>query len=120
MGWIAVIGMVMLVTAYLMEHMPICTQTTIIIPNQRLRNFTTGIIHTHRLHLAEDASALLGIEIQESDLDNFIPGIKLFLHTRITQQRFWNCKRDLSHGGFTQFDVMSAEEKQQWFGDILK
>ena len=80
------------------------------ITNQRLRNLTTGIIHTNVIDIHTDLAAFTGIEAMTHQLPALIDAIAPYLKSKLTEPKFWDGKYDPTHIGETEIDAMSHQE----------
>ena len=71
---------------------------------QRLRNLTTGILHTEMAHIYEDLEFLTGEKgLMTHMLPRVMDAVKPWLRDHVTAPRFWNGEFDTSHTG--EFDI---------------
>jgi len=68
---------------------------------QRIRNLTSGILHTNPEDVKNDLGAILGIgdSLPHFMVTKMMQPVKDFLRKNILDQRFWDDKLDLSHVG---------------------
>ena len=71
------------------------------IDNQRLRNLTTGILHTDISHVYADILKLTGEKIYTHEITDKLPIIQAWLRTGLHKRMFWNNKLDQTHIGIT-------------------
>jgi hypothetical protein len=82
---------------------------------QRLRNLTTGIIHTEIGHVYEDIELLSKAEgILTHQLPNAARALEPWLREKITDPRFWDGQFDLGHCGELDIEPMTDEEKAKF------
>lgn len=81
---------------------------------QRLRNLTTGRLHTEMAHIYEDIEWLTGAEgVMTHQLPNANKAIEPYLREKITDPRFWDGKYDPTHVGDVDIEPMTDEERQE-------
>lgn len=84
---------------------------------QRLRNLTTGILHTEIGHVYEDIEELTG---QRGIMTHMIPrairAMEPWLKPVAFDARFWDGKFDQSHTGSMFILPMTIEERAAMFG----
>lgn len=90
--------------------------------NQRLRNLTTGRLHTEMGDISADLGELLSMQGQLTgeQLPNALIAVVPLLRERITDQRFWNGEYDPRHTGETEFlspDNQEIEAMQRRFAE---
>lgn len=83
---------------------------------QRLRNLTTGRLHTEMSHIYED----LGIITGESGLmTHMLPramrAVEPWLRQHVTDSRFWDGEFDQSHKGEYVLPESTAEDRAEMF-----
>lgn len=84
--------------------------------NQRLRNITTGRLHTEMGDIYEDVELLTGEEgVMTHQLPNAIRAMEPWLKKKVADLRFWDGKYDPSHEGETPIEPMNSEEKAEFF-----
>lgn len=75
---------------------------------QRLRNLTTGRLHTRIDHVYQDLQYLIGVEgLMTHQLGNANKALEPYLRNAIPDQRFWDGKYDITHVG--DYPIVSAE-----------
>jgi len=83
------------------------TKTTMNI--QRLRNLTTGRLHTEMDHIYEDLGLITG---QTGLMTHMLPramrAVEPWLREKITDARFWDGAYDTTHTG--EFDLLAPSE----------
>jgi len=80
---------------------------------QRLRNLTTGKLHTDIGHIYEDLEIISGEEgIMTHMLPRFNKAVKPFLQKYVTDERFWDDTFDTSHTGEYRLPIPTAEERE--------
>lgn len=84
--------------------------------NQRLRNLTTGRLHTKMEHIYQDLEYLTGAPgIMTHQIPNANRALKPWLQERVTEPRFWEEAFDVTHEGETEIAPMTVEERAQFF-----
>jgi hypothetical protein len=80
--------------------------------NQRIRNLSTGILHTKIQDIYEDIDYLVGSDgVMTHMLPNAAKAIKPYIEKFASDQRFWNSEFDQSHYGETEIPQMNDDEK---------
>lgn len=83
---------------------------------QRLRNLTTGRLHTEVSHIYKDFEDLIGIEgLFTHQLPHIYDAIRPWLKAKIKPCRFWDGEYDVSHTGEMNIEPMTDEEKVEFF-----
>ena len=79
---------------------------------QRLRNLTTGRLHTEMGHIYEDLGAITG---ERGLMTHMIPracrSIEPWLREKVTDPRFWDKEYDTSHTGEFELPEPTAVER---------
>lgn len=79
---------------------------------QRLRNLTTGILHTKIEHVLEDIEKISGITIDtHSQLPYLRIALEPYLREKVPDARFWNGKHDIHHTGEIDIPLMDRIEQ---------
>lgn len=83
---------------------------------QRLRNLTTGRLHTEVGHVYQDLESILGeMGIMTHMLPRAIRAIEPWLREHVTDERFWDGEWDKEHTGEFDLPEPSAEDrKKMW------
>lgn len=88
----------------------------IIMTNQRLRNLTTGRLHTEMGHIYEDLGIITG---EDGLMTHMLPraneACKPWLKQHVTNPRFWDDAYDPTHTGETELPTPSAEDRRAMF-----
>ena len=80
---------------------------------QRVRNLTTGRLHTEMGHIYEDMEYLTGMKvIMTHMLPNICRALEPYLRGQILDSRFWEDKYDTSHTGTIDIRPMNDEEQK--------
>lgn len=78
---------------------------------QRLRNLTTGLMHTSIGHVYEDLGYIIGDDgIMTHMIPRVMRAVEPWLREQVTDQRFWDGKYDPSHSGEFALRAMTPEE----------
>lgn len=83
--------------------------------SQRLRNITTGILHTEVGHLYEDLGFLTGQDLMTHMLPRAKNAVTPYLKKHVTDLRFWDGKFDTSHIGEFFIPEPSAGDRDDMF-----
>ena len=84
---------------------------------QRLRNLTTGRLHTKMEHIYQDIESITQIPgLMTHQIHNAMCALEPYLREQVTEPRFWDGQYDLTHTGIVTIQVMSDEEQN----DMLK
>ena len=79
---------------------------------KRLRNLTTGFVHTEIGHFYEDLGRIMG---QDSLMTHMLPRANLavepWLRKHVTEPRFWDAKYDPTHVGEYDLPEPTAEDR---------
>jgi len=79
---------------------------------QRLRNLTTGVVHTKPYHMFFDIEFLTGvIGISIKDMSLALKALKPWLRDQVDDDSFWIPEMDVSNQGQYDIQPMSNEEK---------
>lgn len=80
---------------------------------QRLRNLTTGILHTEIGHVYEDLELLIG---EKGLMTHMLPrvndAVKPWLKEHVTDSRFWDDKYDPAHTGKFSLPFPTSEDRK--------
>jgi hypothetical protein len=80
---------------------------------QRLRNLTTGRLHTEINHIYEDLEYITGMKgLMTHMLPNVMRAVEPWLKQRVIDPRYWEDKYDVSHLGQHDLEPMSDIENQ--------
>jgi hypothetical protein len=84
---------------------------------QRLRNLTTGRLHTSMGDIYEDMELITGEQgIMTHMLPRVAEAILPWLKANVTEERFWDGKYDPSHTGEYDLPEASSAEKTKFWG----
>lgn len=85
--------------------------------NQRLRNLTTGILHTTMDDVVADIEYITGANgLMTHQLPRAFNAMHVWLKDRVQDERFWNDAWDTGHVGETyQLDPMTSDERNMFW-----
>lgn len=81
---------------------------------QRLRNLTTGKLHTKMAHIYEDLELITGQQsgsFLTHQLPQVLDAVLPWLKEKVTDQRFWDSKYDPDHTG--KFKLPKSTRQEQ-------
>lgn len=76
---------------------------------QRVRNLTTGILHTDLDCVYEDLSTITGLTFFTQEIPNACRALHPYLREHIAEDRFWNEKWDREHVGEIDIPTMTED-----------
>jgi len=80
---------------------------------QRLRNLTTGKLHTEMGHIYEDLGMITGEQgLMTHMLPRVCKAIKPWLEKNVSEQRFWDGKYDITHTGKYKLPTPTDEDRK--------
>ena len=83
---------------------------------QRLRNLTTGLIHTKMEHIYEDLELIAGKSgVMTHNLTGLSAACKPWLREHVTDARFWDGKFDTTHTGKIELPDPTAKDLKAMF-----
>ncbi len=83
---------------------------------QRLRNLTTGRLHTEIDYVYEDLGTLIGEEgLMTHMLPRVLEAVKPWLKDNIKDERFWDGKYDITHVGEYALPQPTKEDQATFF-----
>jgi len=83
---------------------------------QRLRNLTTGRLHTEMGHIYQDIEYIVGeIGIFTHMIPNAFKAMQPYLRSVVTDERFWDGQFDVDHLGEYDIRPMNDEEKSSFW-----
>lgn len=89
---------------------------------QRLRNLTTGRLHTKMEHIYQDLEWLTGVSgIFTHMIPNVMRALEPWLKEKATEPRLWDGEFDTTHTGEYAIQPMTVDESQaclQRFGKL--
>ena len=81
---------------------------------QRVRNLTTGRLHTKMEDIYTDIEILTGEEgVMTHQLPNACRALEPYLREHVTDERFWNGEYDTTHIGETAIPPMGEEDREK-------
>lgn len=81
---------------------------------QRLRNLTTGRLHTEMSHIYEDLGLLTGIDgLFTHMLPRALEAVTPWLKKNVTDPRFWDGEFDQTHTGEIEFPTPTDEDRAE-------
>lgn len=79
---------------------------------QRLRNLTTGRLHTEVGHVYEDLEAITGERgLFTHMLPRVMESVEPWLRTQVTEARFWDGEYDTTHTG--EYDLPEPTDEER-------
>lgn len=83
---------------------------------QRLRNLTTGRLHTEMGHIYEDLGTITGESgLMTHMLPRAMKAAEPWLREHVTDPRFWDGEYDTSHTGEIELPESSEEDRAAMF-----
>lgn len=83
---------------------------------QRLRNLTTGRLHTEMGHVYQDLEFLSGNKgIMTHMIPRVMRAVEPWLRRQVPDERFWDGEYDTTHVGEFAIEPMSDEEQKAMF-----
>lgn len=83
---------------------------------QRLRNLTTGKLHTSMPDIYEDIEYLTGEKgIMTHQIPNALRALRPFLNTHVKEARFWDRAFDITHDGEYVIEPMTEQEQRDFW-----
>lgn len=80
---------------------------------QRLRNLTTGRLHTDIKHVYEDLELIMGQErLWTHMLPRVLRAVEPWLREHVTESRFWDGKFDIGHTGEYKLPEPTQDERK--------
>jgi hypothetical protein len=84
---------------------------------QRLRNLTTGRLHTEMGHVYEDLESIIGqVGLFTHMLPGVLEAVTPWLRATVADTRFWNGEYDPAHTGEYDLPTPTAEERVAMLG----
>lgn len=84
--------------------------------NQRLRNLTTGKLHTKMEDIYEDVEYITGEKgVMTHMLPNAFRAMQDWLREKVTDARFWDDAYDVTHTGETDLQPMTDDERDAFW-----
>jgi hypothetical protein len=83
---------------------------------QRLRNLTTGRLHTPMEHIYEDLESIIGESgLMTHMLPRVMRAVEPWLREHVTDPRFWNDEYDTTHIGTFDLPTPSESDRKAMF-----
>lgn len=83
---------------------------------QRLRNLTTGRLHTEMAHIYEDLGIITGeTGLMTHMLPRVFCAVEPWLRKHVTDPRFWNDEYDTTHTGTCDLPESTDAERAEMF-----
>ena len=83
---------------------------------QRLRNLTTGRLHTEIGHIYEDLETITGVRgLMTHMIPRAARAVEPWLREHVTDARFWDGKYDTTHAGEYALPKPTAEDRAAMF-----
>lgn len=83
---------------------------------QRLRNLTTGRLHTKIDHIYEDLGIITGeTGLMTHMLPRAMRAVEPWLRIHVTDPRFWDCEYDVTHIGDFELPESTHADRLQMF-----
>lgn len=83
---------------------------------QRLRNLTTGRLHTEIGHVYEDLEHLIGDKgIMTHMIPRVMRAVEPWLRKHVTDARFWDGECDTTHTGEIALPIPTPEDRADMF-----
>lgn len=80
---------------------------------QRLRNLTTGRLHTDVGHIYKDLEKISGIRgLMTHMLPRVMQSVEPWLREKVTDKRFWDGMYDVTHTGDFDLPESTKEERE--------
>jgi hypothetical protein len=87
---------------------------------QRLRNLTTGRLHTDMAHICEDLQLITGESgLMTHMLPRALRAVEPWLRQHVTDPRFWDDRYDPSHVGEYALPEPTAEDRNAMMKNYL-
>lgn len=95
-----------------------------LIETQRLRNLTTGRLHTERAHIHDDLGWVLGKLVCDFKLRSAYSAILPWLKEKVVDERYFDGEYDPTHTGCFELPEPTKEERslmtERFSKNILK
>lgn len=83
---------------------------------QRLRNLTTGRLHTEMGHIYEDLGAITGEQgLMTHMLPRAMTAVEPWLREHVTDPRLWDGEYDTTHTGEIELPVPTEADRAEMF-----
>ena len=81
---------------------------------QRLRNLTTGRLHTEMSHVYDDLGIITGEHgLMTHMLPRAMRAVEPWLREKVTEARFWDGEYDTTHTGEIDLPTPTKEEREE-------
>jgi hypothetical protein len=80
--------------------------------NQRLRNLTTGYLHTDIDYVYQDLELIIGFAGMTHMLPRMHKAIQPWLREHVKEQRFWDFQYDPNHTGETELPTPTEDDRK--------
>lgn len=88
---------------------------------QRLRNLTTGRLHTEMGHIYEDLELITGEKgLMTHMLPRVLEAVIPWIRKHVTDKRFWDGKYDKTHIGNVNLPNSTNDDRKEMFGLFAK
>ena len=88
---------------------------------QRLRNLTTGRLHTEMGHIYEDLGMITGEKgLMTHMLGNVMKACQPWLLNHVVDLRFWNDKYDTAHDGIIELPEPTEQDRADMLARYLE
>ena len=93
----------------------------LIVDAQRLRNITTGILHTTMSDVKNDIGFIVGAQgVLTHQIPAALEALKPWLQDKVKDDRFWNNKYDPEHSGDFVVSPMTDMESTNFFDKLYQ
>ena len=83
---------------------------------QRLRNLTTGLLHTEIGHIYEDLGEIIGEQVLMTHmLPRAMTAVEPWLREHVKDPRFWDGEYDTTHTGNIEIPVPTEADRAEMF-----
>jgi len=86
---------------------------------QRIRNLTTGILHTRQEHVQEDLEFLFGHELPETLIPEIASAIMPWLREKLQDERLFNPEYDPNQQGDVNLQPLTKPERESFWRGYL-
>lgn len=88
---------------------------------QRLRNLTTGLLHTEVGHIYQDLEIITGEEgLMTHMLPRAMQAVEPWLRQHVTDERFWDGKYDPTHIGEYDLPTPSLQDRETMLEEYIR
>lgn len=83
---------------------------------QRVRNLTTGVLHTPVSDIYKDIEAITGTEgMMTHQIGNALDALRPYLRTVLHDERYWDGAWDTEHAGEVDVPPMNDQQRKEFF-----